>query len=206
MASSLSLEERTIGFFLMQTDNVTCYGNADGKRVIPFLCEGDYALLRQVRDGLNLESPTTALCRGLVQRNPFLGLSGEQAYAIHEALGYVVQSAYSMAHGVIVFAGARPSGYFSFFLELAKNLDVYGAAKAAFTRALDDFEKENRKLLKDENSCRKSGVNLELWIPDRRKELVAKNHRLRKSERDVCGVLAGVASDALRGYVQKYGM
>ena len=201
MANLLSLEERTIGFFLTQTDNVTCYGQAARENVIPFLYEeGDYQQLRK-----------TFPEGELLSQNPFLGLPGEEAYLIHTFLKYVVKANYFLCTGLITFVGspveAEYQGIGAIFLELGQKLGVYEQVQQGYRHALN----ANESMFKDwlasdnDNGHQVAQINLEN-MPSRRELIAAETLDLDASETVVCEILAKVSTKSLREYVRKYGV
>lgn len=117
MENTLCLEERTVGFFLKRTDNVTCYGPAARENIIPVVGQDDYTILRDnVPHGGVLEHPQKEPYINLVERNPFLGLTGEEAYTIHRFLLQTSADDFSLRTGLITYAGAPGEyGIYPFF-------------------------------------------------------------------------------------------
>ena len=144
MANLLSLEERTIGFFLKSTNNVTSYGPIleERKWIIPLLSmPEDYDFLRQAQNS-QLEHPTEPAYIHFVQRNPFLGVRGEQAFAIHQVLKMATEKApYFLSQGLVSYAQSPRGGYFSFFLELAERWYVGEVVKKEFESSVNKMKR-----------------------------------------------------------------
>ena len=207
MANALSLEERTIVFFLTQTNNVTCYGRAARENVIPFLYEErDYQQLRE-----------TFPEGELLSRNPFLGLEGEEAYAIHIFLKSVVKANHylrtkanhSLRTSLIIFSGSttegEQQGVWPIFLELGRKLGVYEQVQQGYRHALNADESMYKDLAASDHSGehRLGTINLG-YMPQRQALVVAETSNLNASETVVCDILAKVSVSSLRGYAQKY--
>ena len=147
----------------------------------------------------------------LLSRNPFLGLQGEEAYAIHIFLKSVVKANHSLRTGLITFSGSTTEGEYQgvwpIFLELGRKLGVYEQVQQGYSHALNAGESMYKDWeASDDSGAHKVGtINLG-YMPQRRALIAAETSDLDASETVVCEILAKVSTKSLREYVKKYGV